>query len=186
MFSWLTKIDGRDRFHVLNPIWQSFIGGYTSSLPLAVSLPPNLDNFMATPKIQNSQHTTLERICSLEEVKNALFYLHPTKAQRPDGLYPIFFQSFRETTKQYSYRLLERLPKINKGVGDSIISLIPKVPNPETINQLRPISFYNTVYKIITKILVNRLRPVMDYLIAPYQSSFILGRRASDNYIIAQ
>lgn len=125
----------------------------------------------------------------MEEVRNALFSLHPTKAPGTERLHPIFFQKFWETTKLSILQLAQDALKnkeIWEGIGRSIISLIPKVPNPENINHLRPISLCNTAYKVITKILVNRLRPVMEDLLAPFQTSFIPGRRVSDNFIISQ
>ena len=64
--------------------------------------------------------------------------------------------------------------------------LIPKVSNPKTVHQLRPISLCNTLYKLLSKIIVLRLKKFLPDLIHPAQSGFIPGRRATDNYIIAQ
>ena len=64
--------------------------------------------------------------------------------------------------------------------------LIPKVPNPESVTQLRSISLCNTLYKLLTKFLVNRLKPFLLAMIHPAQSGFVPGRRATDNYILAQ
>lgn len=64
--------------------------------------------------------------------------------------------------------------------------LIPKVPNAESVTQLRPISLCNTLYKLLTKLLVNKLKPFLPAMIHPAQSRFVLGRRAMDNYILVQ
>lgn len=64
--------------------------------------------------------------------------------------------------------------------------LIPKVDNPDKINQFRPISVCNVIYKVITKIIANRLKPLLDGLISPTQCSFVPGRHSADNIIIAQ
>ena len=66
------------------------------------------------------------------------------------------------------------------------ITLIPKIPGPETLNNYRPISLCNTVYKIVSKILVAWLRPLLGKLISPCQSAFIPGRKGMDNAIIVQ
>lgn len=55
-----------------------------------------------------------------------------------------------------------------------------------TIQQYRTISLCNTIYNIITKILINRLKPIISKLIGPTQTSFQQGKRASDNTIIVQ
>lgn len=57
---------------------------------------------------------------------------------------------------------------------------------PESLNQLRPIALCTVVVKVITKVLANIIKPLMDKLISPQQCSFILGRQASDNVILAQ
>lgn len=54
------------------------------------------------------------------------------------------------------------------------------------MKEFRPISLCNVAYKIITKVLVQRLRPYLDYLVEPLQSSFIPGRGTKDNAILAQ
>ena len=64
-------------------------------------------------------------------------------------------------------------------VNATIISLIPKVPHLQTLSQFRVISCYIVIYKVITKILVNRLKMVILGLILP-------GISIGDNALLAQ
>ena len=64
--------------------------------------------------------------------------------------------------------------------------LIPKVAHPENIIQFRPISLCNSLYKLLSRILVQRLKPYMAEIINPCQAGFVLGRRTSDNIILVQ
>ena len=65
--------------------------------------------------------------------------------------------------------------EIPEELNRTFITLNPKIPGPETLNNYRPISLCNTVYKIVFKILVARLRPFLGKLISPLQSAFVLG-----------
>lgn len=65
------------------------------------------------------------------------------------------------------------------------IALIAKVPNPETVTQFRPIALCNFTYKIISKILANRLKPILAQIITLQQSAFIPGRQIQDNILLA-
>lgn len=64
------------------------------------------------------------------------------------------------------------------------IILNPKVKKPATMGDLRPISLFNVVYKIIVKILANRLKFVLLNIIDPSQSVFILGQNIIDKLLI--
>ena len=75
--------------------------------------------------------------------------------------------------------------KVPNYLNQTLIALIPKQLGPETVSQFRPISLCNTVYKIISRILVNRIRPLLPRLISPMQAAFLQGRRGADNIIIA-
>lgn len=79
-----------------------------------------------------------------------------------------------------------RRQEIPKEINKTYLCLIPKMPNANNIKNFRPIGLCNTIYKIITKILANRLKPFLDKIITPFQASFMKNRRASDNAIIIQ
>ena len=64
--------------------------------------------------------------------------------------------------------------------------LILKVAHPDLITQFRPISICNTLYKLLSRIIVHRLKPFMAEAINPCQVGFVPGRRTSDNIIIVQ
>ena len=70
-------------------------------------------------------------------------------------------------------------------LNETLISLILKCPNPESFNNYKPISLCNNIYKMINKIIVGRIRPFLDKLIAPNQAGFVPGRKMLDNYAIA-
>jgi hypothetical protein len=65
------------------------------------------------------------------------------------------------------------------------VVLIPKVKNPQRINDLRPISLCNVIYKIVSKVLTNRLKVFIGDIISRNQSAFIPGRLISDNVLVA-
>ena len=77
------------------------------------------------------------------------------------------------------------IPVLFKPLNHTFITLIPKVTYPEGVNHFKPISLCNVIYKIIFKILVNRLKPLMDKLITHFQNAFIKGRNIFDNILIA-
>jgi hypothetical protein len=75
--------------------------------------------------------------------------------------------------------------KMPPGVNETSIVLLPKKDEPELLKDFRPISLCNVIYKVISKCMVNRLRPLLQELIAPTQSAFIPGRMITDNALIA-
>lgn len=70
-------------------------------------------------------------------------------------------------------------------LSETNLVLILKVVNPSKISQFWPISLCNVVYKVISKILVERLKQLLPKLISAYQLAFILGHKLQDNYIVA-
>lgn len=67
----------------------------------------------------------------------------------------------------------------------SYICLIPKKERAKSAGDFRPISLINSVQKIISKVLANRLEGVMKDIISPTQSAFLKGRVILDSFAIA-
>ena len=67
-----------------------------------------------------------------------------------------------------------------------MITLIPKCIGADFLSLYRPISLCNIIYKIVTKIIVQRLRILLDKLVSPLQAAFVPRRKMLDNMIIVQ
>jgi len=70
-----------------------------------------------------------------------------------------------------------------KGLNETSLVLISKVENPHSVTQLQVIDLCIVAYKEISKAIVNQLKPILDKLVAPMQSSFALGRQIYDTII---
>ncbi|KAJ0600128.1 putative RNA-directed DNA polymerase [Helianthus annuus] len=73
---------------------------------------------------------------------------------------------------------------IQKSCSASFISLIPKVSDPVTLSDFRPISLIGVINKIISKILANRLKGVLNSIISHEQSAFVASRNIVDSPLI--
>lgn len=76
--------------------------------------------------------------------------------------------------------------RILEYLNQTLITLIPKCNSPESINNYRPIGLCNTIYKIITKLIMARLHWVLNQLVSPLQTAFVPNRKGVDNAIIVQ
>nr|XP_029148804.1 uncharacterized protein LOC114925364 [Arachis hypogaea] len=124
-----------------------------------------------------------------EEVKRAVMTMSSFKAPGPDGFQAIFYKEFWDSLSNDVCRLVKRAfegEPLNAAIFDTLIVLIPKVEVPSSLREFRPISLCNVIYKIVTKVLVNRFRPFLSEIIGPLQGGFIPGRGTTENIIIAQ
>lgn len=71
-------------------------------------------------------------------------------------------------------------------INHSFITLIPKKTEPESPNNFRPIALFNTIYKIYSKILANRIKYILAKIISKEQIGFVPGRSILDGIIIIQ
>ena len=130
----------------------------------------------------------LSRPYNNEEVKAVLFQMGPTKASEPDGMNALFYQKFWHIIGNEVIDVVLDFLHTGHMVSDinyTHIVLIPKVKKPEKMADFRPISLCNVIYKIISKVLVNRLKLILPQLISPTQNAFVLGCLITDNVLVA-
>ena len=148
---------------------------------------PLLSNYF--PDIPDGEKEKLARPFSACEVIMALKDMQPYKAPGPDGFQPIFYQKFWELVQSNVTRLVQDVLEgrdFPEGLNDAFLVLIPKMDSPSRPNQFRPIGLCNVIYKLVTKIIVNRLKPILPIIISPTQCSFVPKRQITDNVIIVQ
>jgi len=143
---------------------------------------------LATTVVTAEENADLIKPVTHEEIYKAVFQMDPHKAPGSDGFGASFYQDHWVALKDIlcvAVKDFFRSGKLLKAVNHTLITLIPKVANPETAAHFRPINLCTTLYKILAKILVNRMRPVLQRIIHPTQSAFILHRTIHDNILIA-
>jgi len=124
----------------------------------------------------------------MPEVKQALFSIDSTKTLGPDGLGVDFSKHYWNLIKNDFYQCISEFVirgKMLRQINHTFIALIPKKENPSETQHFKPISLCTTVYKTISKIIVNRLRPLLDKLVSPVQSAFIPERSIHDNILLS-
>ncbi|KAK4283181.1 hypothetical protein QN277_000163 [Acacia crassicarpa] len=164
-------------------------GFFSNLLSEDVPSRPFISCNMSYPCVDEDKLRLCNRNISDMEVKEALFSMGALKSPGPDGLSALFYQNQWNTVgaSTVSYvKFLFANPQAIKEVNGTLVVLIPKKDHPETMGDLRPISLCNVIYKALSKVLVNRLKPILPLAIAPNQCSFVPGRHSSDNIIVAQ
>jgi hypothetical protein len=114
--------------------------------------------------VSDTMNLQLDAEFTADEVELVLKQMGPLKALGPDGMSPIFYQQYwhivgNDITAGVLACLKDGslLTKINH----THVCLIPKVQNPESVKDFRPISLCNVVYKLVAKVLANRLKKVL-------------------------
>ncbi|KAJ9538060.1 hypothetical protein OSB04_030793 [Centaurea solstitialis] len=141
-----------------------------------------------TKEISKDEADFLERPFQEEEVWLAVKACGPNKSPGPDGFNFSFMKRFWNTIKGDVLAALSWFwdkEEISWGCNASFITLIPKVENPVDLGDFRPISLIGVYYKLVTKILAERLKLVIGKVISNNQSAFIKGRQILDGILIA-
>jgi hypothetical protein len=124
------------------------------------SLNPGMLLDMVQEKVTLQMNADLCREFTDEEIGDALFQIGPLKAPGVDGFPARFYQRNWGTIKEEvinAVKLFFVTGQMPVGGNDTAIVLIPKIDQPETMKDFRPISLCTVIYKIIAKCMVNRL-----------------------------
>ncbi|XP_021771320.1 uncharacterized protein LOC110735437 [Chenopodium quinoa] len=130
------------------------------------------------PTMSDRQVAILTRPFSADEILRAMFSLNGDKCPGPDGFTAAFFQKHWDTLGKSVILAVQSFFNIGfilREWNHSILVMIPKVEIPEVTANLRPINLCNTVYKYVSKCLVNRLKKALPDLISQSQHAFITG-----------
>lgn len=121
------------------------------------------------------------------DILSSLKQTHPSKSPSPDGLPACFYKNYwPEIGSDVVQTVLDVLNNNRSAVhmNHTLLALILKTKAPTQIEQFRPISLCNVVYKLVSKALANRLKPILDSIISFTQSAFVPGRLITDNAIL--
>ena len=146
---------------------------------------PINSNWSCVSSIQNEALVTQ---FSVEEIFKALKALGNNKAPGPDGFtvkflitqWSIFKDIFKSLMSDF-----HRNGRLNACIQENFICLVQKKENVTLVKDFRPISLTTLAYKVVAKVLSERLKQVMDAIISPTQSAFIEGRQILDPILIA-
>ena len=135
------------------------------------SLPENIEETVAhVPNLISQEvNDTLTSEFTAREVELALKQMAPLKASGPDGMPPLFFQKYWKVVgPEVTQGVLSCFNSghILHAINHTFITFIPKVKTPAKITEFRPISLCNVIYKLISKVIANRLKGILPSIIS--------------------
>lgn len=111
-----------------------------------------------------------------QEINDALFQMNAFGAPRPDGFPAHFYQKIWSTIHMdicsYILNFLNNSAHLDD-INSTFIVLKPKVKEAKRMWDYRPISLCNVIYKLVVKVIANRIKPILAQIISPNQSAFI-------------
>ncbi|KAK3227568.1 hypothetical protein Dsin_007430 [Dipteronia sinensis] len=146
------------------------------------------------PRLNLKKNSEMERVgleedFSMAKIWTALSSCDGNKSPGPDGFNLNFFKAQWEEIQEDLLGFINEFHKdgsVVKNLNRTFITLIPKVSKPENVKDFRPICLVGYLYKVLAKVLANRLRKVMDSVIGESQMAFISDRQSSDSFVIAE
>ncbi|XP_059627763.1 uncharacterized protein LOC132270608 [Cornus florida] len=127
-------------------------------------------------KLSVEEIIMLEEAVTREEIKSTVLSMGPDRAPSPDGFTSRFFQHFWSIIgEDFTDAILQFFshPELGRGSNNTFITLIQKKKDALKVGDYRPISLCNVFYKVIAKILVNRLAKVLGKIVDKEQNAFI-------------
>lgn len=139
-------------------------------------------------KLNDEEKATLDREISAEEVKKMRGTMKNGKAAGIDGIPVEFWASFDylDAWLVQVYAEVLKNEKMSESMNTAIIKIIFKKGDRRLMSNYRPIALLTSDYKILAKILAERLKGVLDKLIENDQQGFVRGRDISGNIILVK
>ena len=157
---------------------------FSTSCPSGIEEVADLIPRSVTPEMNEQLTKEFQR----EKVVQAVHSMHPTKPPSPDGMSAIFYQKYWDVIGNDIINTVLNVLNSNASVAplnQTNIALIPKTNSPTKMTEFRPINLCNVSYKIISKVLANRLKLIISTIISENQSAFVPGRLITDNVLVA-
>ncbi|GJW18325.1 putative RNA-directed DNA polymerase, eukaryota, reverse transcriptase zinc-binding domain protein, partial [Tanacetum coccineum] len=123
-----------------------------------------------------------------DEIRDAVWNCGSDKSPGPDGFTFKLFKKYRDVIGGYILSFVkefETTSSIPRGCNSSFFTIVPKVEDPIVIGDFRPISLIGCQYKIIAKVLANRLANVISSVVGEVQMAFIKSRQIIDGPLMA-
>ncbi|XP_020972824.1 uncharacterized protein LOC110269373 [Arachis ipaensis] len=139
-------------------------------------------------QINDEEAAVLEEMPSTEEVREAVWDCESSKAPGSDGCNMNFIKKcWGDLGQEFTAVVLGffQNAKLPTDANVTWVALAPKFVEAKEIKDQRPISIVGCVYKVISKVLVRRMRLVMPHLVGETQSAFVKGRKIHDGALIA-
>jgi hypothetical protein len=139
--------------------------------------------------VQEDDVLFLEKVVTLEELLKVLKGFAKDKSPGPDGWTVEFFLFFFDLVGPDLLAMVEdtRLRgEVCRPINSTFLALIPKQNRPITFSDYRPIALCNLCYKIVTKIIAKRIRPILSRSLSEEQLGFLKGRQILDAIGTAQ
>ncbi|GKC09900.1 hypothetical protein Tco_1001510 [Tanacetum coccineum] len=129
-------------------------------------------NFTFPNRLSQEQIKDLEDYVSTDEIRKAVWECGENKSPDPDGYTFEFYRKFWYLVGPDFCKAIQWFfyhSNFLRGCNSSFVALIPKVPDAKLVSDFRPISLLGSMYKVITKILANRLSSVISDLVSDVQ-----------------
>jgi exonuclease III len=187
--NFIAKLKVADRILVEQEEKQEVVWDFYNNL-LGTAVQRNCSFNLAAFHIPTRNLEQLERDVTEAEVWATINSIPSDKAPGPDGYtgrfykhaWPIIKGDFMTTMGRILLGDVSNLHLLNS----ALVTLLPKKSDAAEIKDFRPISLIHSFAKIVTKLLANRLAPMLPELISPNQSAFVKGRSIQDNFIMMQ